>query len=59
MFSWGIITWPIQDDQMKMTETWQQQTLIIEYDQNHDNDKNYLLNMTKIETDKSYETDKP
>ena len=44
---------------MKMTKTWQQQTLIIEYDQNHDNDKNYLLNMTKIETDKSYETDKP
>ena len=54
----GIITWSVQDDRMNMSETWHQQTLIIEYDQNHDNDKHYLLNMTKIETNKPYETDK-
>ena len=36
-----------------------QQTLVIEYDRNHDNDKHYLLNMTEIEINKPYETDKP
>ena len=44
---------------MNMTETWQQQTLIIKYDRNHDNDKHYLLNMIEIETDKPYEINKP
>ena len=42
-----------------MTEIWQRQTLIIDYDRNHDNDKHYLLSMTEIETDKPFETDKP
>ena len=37
-------------DRIKMTEwIWP----------NHDNDKLYFLNFTKIETDKPYETDKP
>ena len=44
---------------MNMTETWQPHTLIIEYDPNHDNKKRYLLNMTEIETEIAYETDKP
>ena len=43
---------------MNMTETWQQQNLIFEFDLIYDNDKHYLLNMTKIETDKPCETDK-
>ena len=37
---------------MNMTESWQWQTFVNEYDQNHDNDKHYVLNMTKIDTDK-------
>ena len=31
---WGLLTWPNQDDQMNMTESWQRQTLTIEFDQN-------------------------
>ena len=57
--TWGIIIWPIQGDRMNMTETWQWRTLSFEFDQIYDNDKHYFLNMTEIETDKPYETDKP
>ena len=39
-------------DQIKMTESWQRQTLLNEYDRNNDKDKHYLLNMTEMDTDK-------
>ena len=30
----GLLTWPNEDDWMNLTESWQQQTLIIEIDWN-------------------------
>ena len=41
-FSWGILTWPIQDDWINMTEPWQGWNLTIEHDQNW-NQRTFIL----------------
>ena len=33
-FSWGLLTWPNEDDWINLTESWQQRALIIKLDQN-------------------------